>query len=812
MIDPIKILIGAFLVLLSFLCLGRSEANAQQIGKILFNDNWEFQLGDFEFEKAKSLQEGWKSVALPHDWSIESPFSSEWASGTGFLPGGIGWYRKDFDIADFDKQLKYAVYFDGIYKNSEIWINGHYLGKRPNGFIPIQHDLTPFLKADNNRLIVKVDHQKFADARYYTGSGIYRNVYFIQSNPVHFAQWGVFFHTPEIHDNHALAQVNIEIEQHFQELTDLTVKAIIKNNIGEKVAEKSEIIQGKKGENNLSKLDFDIKNPHLWSTDDPYLYTLEVELWAKNQMMDQWTDRVGIRDFHFDSNKGFFLNGVPTLIKGVCIHHDAGALGAAVPEEVWRNRLQTLKDLGSNAIRMSHYPHQDYIYDLCDEMGFLVQDEAFDEWEIAKNKWIEGWNAGTPGNDLNHDGFEEWAEKDVADMVRRNRNRPSIIMWSIGNEVDYPNDPYSHPVLDEGRNPQIYGKGFQKDNPPASRMGEISKSLVEAVKRVDTTRPVTAALAGVAMSNYTDYPDHLDIVGYNYQEYRYKEDHEQYPDRVIYGSENGDALEAWLAVTENEFISSQFLWTAFDFIGEARPWPQRSSGAGIIDLAGIPKPDFYFRQSLWSEKPMVYLGIAENEKQVLRRSNISNSWKGEQGDTKWITCYTNADEVELFLNGRSLGKKQGKYELDQMIAWELGYEEGELKALAYNDGIQVAEYALNTPGPVSKIEGKVTQQQFTKENEVMELEIMLTDAGGNLVEDSDQELTLDLQGPIELLGLESGDLASHESYQASFRKTYKGRLKAYFKTNGNSASIQIRVSSPNLPEEIFSIDLNEVKY
>lgn len=809
MIHPLKIHIRAVLFLFTFFCLGQVEANAQQAGKILFNDNWEFQLGDFGFEQAKSLQEGWKSVALPHDWSIESPFSSEWASGTGFLPGGIGWYRKDFDIADFDKELKYAVYFDGIYKNSEIWINGHYLGKRPNGFIPIQHDLTPFLKADNNRLIVKVDHQNFADARYYTGSGIYRNVYFIQSNPVHFAQWGVFFHTPEINTNKAVAQVDIEIAQHLQEKTDLTVKAIFKNRDGEKITENSKIIQGGEGPNHPSQLNFEVKNPHLWSTDDPYLYTLEVELWAGNKLMDHWTDRVGIRDFHFDPNKGFFLNGTSTLIKGVCIHHDAGALGAAVPEEVWRNRLQTLKDLGSNAIRMSHYPHQDYIYELCDEMGFLVQDEAFDEWEIAKNKWIAGWNAGTPGNDLNHDGFEEWAERDVADMVRRNRNRPSIIMWSIGNEVDYPNDPYSHPVLDEGRNPQIYGKGFQKDNPPAARMGEISKNLVNAVKRVDTTRPVTAALAGVAMSNYTDYPDHLDIVGYNYQEYRYKEDHEQYPHRVIYGSENGDALEAWLAVRENEFISSQFLWTAFDFIGEARPWPQRSSGAGIIDLAGIPKPDFYFRQSLWSDKPMVYLGIAENERQVLRRSNISNTWKGEVGEMKWITCYTNAEEVELFVNGRSLGKKQGQYQLEEMIAWELGYVPGELKAIAYNDGKQVATYSLNTPGPVDRIEGTLSQSDFKEENETIELALVLTDDQGNLVEYSDQELTLEIEGPAQVLVLESGDLASHERYQASVRKTYQGRLKAYIKTTGNSSAIKIRVTSPNLPEVNFKIEKQE---
>jgi beta-galactosidase/beta-glucuronidase len=795
------------LTLLILLYFTVHNSHAQQAGKTLFNDNWEFQLINSEYEQVSITDKGWKKISLPHDWSIEGPFSSEWASGTGFLPGGIGWYRKNFKVESKEGFLRHSIYFDGIFKNSEVWINGHYLGKRPNGFIPIFYDLTPYLKAENNTMLVKVDHQKFADSRYYTGSGIYRNVYLIESNPIHFAQWGVFFSTPKIEKSQALAQAEVDVEQHLQTTKNITVNGIIKNSEGKKVAENSQVIQGKKGAGNQSTLDFTIKNPHLWSVDDPYLYTLVVELWADDQLMDQWVDQVGIRDFNFDADKGFFLNGEPTLIKGVCLHHDAGALGAAVPKEVWRNRLETLKELGSNAIRMSHYPHQDYIYELCDEMGFLVQDEAFDEWEIPKNKWIEGWNVGTPGNDSNQDDFQKWAERDVADMVKRNRNRPSIIMWSIGNEIDYPNDPYSHPVLDEGRNPQIYGKGYVEDNPPASSLAGIAKSLVDAVKKVDATRPVTAALAGVTMSNETDYPENLDIVGYNYQEYRYQEDHKKYPDRVIYGSENGDALEAWLAVVENEFISAQFLWTAFDFIGEARAWPQRSSGAGIIDLAGYPKPDYYFRQSLWNEKPMVYLGIAENEIQVLRRSNISNSWTDETGDKPWITCYTNTDEVELFINGRSLGKKPGLYQKEQMIAWQLDFEPGELKVVAYNDGKKVANYTLNTPGTISKIDGRLSKQVFSKENEVIELDLQLIDAQGNLVEVSDEELTLDLDGPVQILGLESGDLASHESYQAASRKTYKGKLKAYLQTNGVSKSIQIRVSSPSLPEAVFKIEL-----
>ncbi|MFD2033892.1 glycoside hydrolase family 2 protein [Belliella marina] len=794
-----------FLVIILFVC-NALMLSAQQQDKKIFNENWQFQLVDTDWEGVQSLENGWRQLDLPHDWSIEGPFSPEWASGTGFLPAGVAWYKKEFSIESYDKEKVYSIYFDGVYKNSEVWINGHYLGKRPFGFIPFQYDLTSFLKAGDNTIHVKVDHRNFADARYYTGSGIYRNVYLITSNQIHFAQWGVFFHTPEVNSSFAKAVVEIEVEQNQKPSSELRLKAIISDKDGKKVGESYQEFTAKKGKSDPLKLELTIPNPNLWSPDQPYLYTLAVELWEADSQLDSWKEKVGVRTFDFDANKGFTLNGESMLLKGVCIHHDAGGFGAAVPKEVWRNRLETLKKLGSNAIRMSHYPHQDYMYELCDEMGFLVQDEAFDEWEIGKNKWIEGWNAGTPGNDRHHDAFEEWAVRDVEDMVRRNRNRPSIIMWSIGNEIDYPNDPYSHPVLDEGRNPQIYGKGYQPDNPAASNLGRISEKLAKAVKRWDTSRPVTAALAGVAMSNHTEYPSNLDIVGYNYQEYRYAEDHKEFPERVIYGSENGDALEAWLAVSENDFISSQFLWTAFDFIGEARPWPSRSSGAGIIDLAGNPKPDYYFRQSLWTEEPMVYLGVTDSERQVLRRIGISNTWNGQTGEPRWVTAYTNADEVELFLNGRSLGKKNGQYSVEEMIAWEVPYEKGDLKAIAFIDGNKVAEYTLESPGDLKKIEGELSETAYTNKGDVIELNLWLTDGAGNLIEDNDVSLSVDIDGPAEIIVMESGDLSSHEPYHSATRKTYQGRLKTFIRTLDDKGELKFVVKSSSLPEKIFSIN------
>ncbi|UOB17768.1 glycoside hydrolase family 2 TIM barrel-domain containing protein [Abyssalbus ytuae] len=772
-----------------------------QFEKQVFNEDWEFYKGGLSYTQASDLskKDNWKLVELPHDWSIEEPFEEKWASGTGYLPGGIAWYRKEFDLKK-TKDKRYTIYFDGVYKNSEVWINGYYLGKRPNGFIPFYYDITDHIRNKQNLIIVKVDHSDYADSRFYTGSGIYRNVYLMTNEKHHFSQWGVFFTTPRVSSSAANVQVEVKLENHEAKAKPAKVRLFLKDKKGNIVTETEKDILSQPGTNN-TQINFTVNSPKLWSVNHPELYILHLDLYIDNKIADQWENKVGIRDIRFNPDKGFFLNNESTIIKGVCIHHDAGALGAAVPEDVWKKRLETLKELGCNAIRMSHYPHQDYIYDLCDEMGFLVQDEAFDEWEIGKNKWIEGWNVGTPGHDGYNKDFNKWATVDLADMIKRNRNHPSIIMWSIGNEIDYPNDPYSHPVLDEGNNPQIYGKGYQKDNPPASRLGELAEVLVKSAKSVDTTRPVTAALAGVTMSNHTNYPGLLDIVGYNYQEYRYENDHKAFPDRIIYGSENGDALAAWEAVVKNEFISSQFLWTAFDFIGEARKWPSRSSGAGILDLAGKPKPDFYFRKSLWNDDPMVYLGVAENERSILRRFNISPVWDGKKGEKKWVTCYANTEEVELFLNGKSLGKQKAVYSTDKMISWEVEFELGELLAKGYNNGNTVAKYILNSPGKVSGLQVSTDKDSFgLTKREVIHIDILTVDSRNNRVINDDRNIEIEVKGPAKLIGLESGDLSSHENYQANHRKTYLGQLRAYIQTSSQKGDITVKIKSENLPE------------
>jgi beta-galactosidase len=778
-----------------------SSAQDDASGYVLFNSGWKFHKGEIKGSEAVDFNDKeWRNVILPHDWSIEGPFSAEWASSTGYLPGGIGWYRKDFTLAPKDQGGKVFIYFDGVYKNSEVWINGHYLGKRPNGYTPFQYEVGPYLnKSGNNVIAVKADHTKFADSRWYPGSGIYRNVYLILKQAVYIPTWGVSFSTPTVNADKALAQVDVTLKNSTKALAGVLVETSLTDPHGKIVAKSQQQLAVKAGQDATASLSLPVTAPRLWSDETPELYRLKVTVSRNGKPIDAYTEKVGMRSIKFDANTGFSLNGKNMKLKGVCIHHDAGALGAAVPKEVWARRLQILKEVGCNAIRMSHYPHQDYLYELCDEMGFLVMDEAFDEWARGKNKWVEGWNKGKPAKDGYNEYFADWADRDLGDMVKRNRNHPSIIMWSIGNEIDYPNDPYTHEVLNTGRNPQIYGKGFTKDNPPASEMAEIASKLVKVVKQIDNTRPVTAALAGVVMSNMTDYPELLDLVGYNYQEYRYADDHQKYPNRIIYGSENGKGKKEWLAVDTSKNIFGQFLWTGFDFVGEARQWPVRSSGAGLADMAGFPKNDYYLRQSLWSSKPMAYLMVGTGQEKDANSFmwNSDAKWNWKAGEAVKVGGITNAEEGELFLNGISLGKKKADGEDYPM--WDLNFKPGTLLFKAYKQGKEVAGYSLITAGAAADIIAKADKTGFNAlKKETSHIEIQLKDENGNLVYDSENEISVKIEGPARLLGLESGSLDSHESYQSSTRKVHHGKLLAYLQSDGKPGTIKVTLSGANL--------------
>ena len=539
-----------------------------------FNEDWLFRLTDDSTIVNPAFNDSeWRKLRLPHDWSIEGQLSPSLASCTGYLPGGIGWYRKHFKITD--NAPRHYIYFEGVYNRSEVYLNGHLLGKRPNGYISFLYDMTPYLKEGDNVLSVRVDHSRYADSRWYTGSGIYRDVWLIAAPEIHLAQWGIGWHATSLTDRQATIAVDMEVQKHITTGNRLELSATLYDATGKQVAQRrTRVSDGKEG---ITKenLTLKITKPHRWNLDDPYLYTLKTELLSNGKRIDGCETKVGLRTLKFDPNKGFALNDNWMKVKGVCLHHDAGVLGAVVPPEVWERRLNNLKEIGVNAIRMSHNPQAPVVYDLCDQLGLLIMDEASDEWEFPKRKWVKGWNKGEPAYDGSFDFFEEWIEQDVTDMVRRDRNHPSIFMWSIGNEVDYPNDPYSHPILDGSTINQPMFGGYKPDAPDAMRIGKIAKRLAACVRAVDTSRPVTGALAGVVMSNQTEYPEAIDVVGYNYTENRYDEDHATYPDRVIYGSENGSGLDAWYAVKNKEFIFGQFIWTGTDYLGESGAWPSR---------------------------------------------------------------------------------------------------------------------------------------------------------------------------------------------------------------------------------------------
>jgi beta-galactosidase len=784
-----------------------SKSFAQQnFTPVLFNADWKFHKGDVpNGEKADLSTADWRNVTLPHDWSIEGPFSDEWASATGYLPGGIGWYQKTFTAQADWKNKNLYIYFDGVYKNSTVWLNGHLLGNRPNGFVPFEYEISKYVnQTGKNVLTVKVDHSQFADSRWYTGSGIYRNVYLIAKEPLHIKKWGVQFTTSDVTSASAQAKVKVRLQNSTATAGAATIEAKLFNQNNQVVATATKSLQVT--DSAATELNFGLKSPNLWSVDQPTLYKLQVNVLNKGKITDQWVEQVGIRDIHFDANKGFFLNGKNMKLKGVCIHDDAGALGVAVPEGVWRRRLATLKDAGVNSLRMSHNPHADYLYRLCDEMGLLVQDEAFDEWEYGKNKWVQGWNVGTPSKDGYSQYFNEWSSRDLADMVLRNYNHPSIIMWSIGNEIDYPNDPYSSEVLNTGRNPQIYGKGYLADHPPVSRLSEISKRLVKVVKDLDTSRPVTAALAGVVMSNTTSYPENLDIVGYNYQEYRYADDHKETPKRIIYGSENGMQLSAWNAVDSNEYISAQYLWTGIDYLGEAGKWPERSNRAGLLDLAGFRKPEFFFRQSLWSEKPMIYIGTTavpkSEDKGIWSHKQADHQWNWNAGDKVRVNCFTNCSEAELFLNGKSLGKKsQGK---NRVIFWDVDYIVGELTVKGYNKQHQVATDQIKTADVAYAINATVEKVPSKTRDGLSQVVVQVVDQAGNPVYRAENEVTVTIDGKATLLGLESGSSSSHEDYKANKRKVMQGKLLAYIQAA--NPGVKVTFSAAGLKSKTINLN------
>lgn len=804
-----KLFLNAF----AMLCAATALAQVSFGHAELLNNNWLFFRADScwnAYESPDMKDAGfddsrWQHITLPHDWGVGLPMSPDKGSCQGYLPGGIGWYRRHVSLIPSDGKRHY-IYFEGAYNHSEVYLNGHLLGKRPSGFASFLYDMTPYMQDGENVLAVRIDHSSEADSRWYTGSGINRNVWLITAPDIHLAQWGTAYRLRKISTKKAEVEVDVETtDTRIIKTLLFPLQAVV--TLSDADGKMVTSIKTTIGSEEKKTIRLSVPHPQRWTLDRPYLYTLTTQLLCDGKETDRSEVKAGLRTLEFSADKGFALNGKWMKVKGVCVHDDAGVLGTAVPAEVWRRRLIELKRLGANAIRMSHNPHAPEFYDLCDELGLLVMDEASDEWEFPKRKWMKGWNQGKPEFQGTYTYFEEWIDRDVADMVRRDRCHPSVFLWSIGNEVDYPNDPYSHPVLDggtKGFTQPMYG-GYKPKQPNAERIGIIAQRLANIVKGIDLSRPTTGALAGVVMSNETAYPSAIDVVGYNYTESRYAEDHKTYPKRIIYGSENRHDLAAWKAVRDNEHIFGQFLWTGIDYLGESGVWPARGSSAGLLDLAGQRKPNGWYRAALWSEKPVCYIGTypvgaqrygSRNNNQHTTHVSpyATDIWNYAEGQRVRVVCYTNAKTAHLTLNGQPIGGKPQCDEGTGILYWDIDYTPGILRCEAENQ----ASYEVKTTKAPHAL-------KMTTDGKA-HIFVEVIDEDGNLVKQADNEVTLMVRG-ARLLGMENGNMQGGSlpfSQRTPRLRVQSGRLVAYIQPQG-SAPITATASSPFLEPDTLTI-------
>ncbi|MBI9057114.1 MAG: DUF4982 domain-containing protein [Labilibaculum sp.] len=812
-----------------------------------FNFDWKFNLGNVEKAQKTGLNDSsWRDVRLPHDWSVEHSFTQKNTGGaTAFLPGGIGWYRKTFMMPNEAVDKNTRIEFDGVYTNSEVWINGQYLGKRPFGYAPFAYDLTPYLNyGDTKNLIaVKVDRSAYLDSRWYPGSGIYRNVKLVTCGKVHIPQWGTQITTSEVSLAKAKLSIITDVNNDLEEDKSIILKTRILFQDKEIGFEETRLIVKA---NRLQKVNQNIEllTPKLWDTKNPNLYRLVSELFVENEKLDEASSTFGIRSFHFDKDLGFFLNGKNMLLKGVCLHHDGGLVGAAVPRGVWERRLKALKEAGCNAIRTAHNPASSEFLDICDEMGFLVQEEAFDEWQNPKDK-RNNYNQETEEDitkGYTH-SFEEWAERDIKDMVKRDRNHPSIIMWSIGNEIEWTFPNYGAATGYWGSN-KVGDVNYYWDEPPLSlekvksnfknhpkqkyHVAETAHKLSKWVKEVDLSRPVTANLVIPTVSNFSGYADALDIVGLSYRQAVYDYCKKNYPDKVFLGTENWTRWHDWKPVVEKKFIAGIFLWTGINYMGESRAWPKKGSGSGLLDFAGFKKPSYQMFKALWNDEPHVYIAtqllskspykwdakqnlLVEKEKdwashQKWGWQDMNEHWNYSHGDSIAVEVYTNQEKIELFLNDKSVGIQSLLDNEDHIVKFILPYQEGKLTAKAV-DG--QATYCLQTAKEVQSL-SLVADQEKIKANayDVVHYTLQLTDENGIPVKNQEMEVEFEITGPARLLGVDNGSPSNIQDYQSNKIKTSGGKCLLILQSTFKIGKITVKAKTKELTSSELEVLVN----
>ena len=766
-----------------------------------FNDGWKFHLGDASGAQQPSFSDSaWTSLSVPHDWSPALGFSQDASGQSGFMTGGVGWYRKTFTLDSSYAGQNIFIEFDGVYMNSQVWINGTSLGTWPYGYTTFQYDLTPHVKTDgsNNVIAVRVDNRQ-PNSRWYTGSGIYRNVWLTALNPVHVRFNGGFVTTPTVSASAASISVAAEIENRGSTSTSVKVKTSIFDPSGIQVASDtssaSDVPTADKATTVTQTLT--VSNPKLWSVESPNLYQAKIEVQVGTETVDTYLVPIGLRWTRFDPNTGFYLNDKPMKIWGQCLHHDLGALGTAINVRAIARQIQLLKGMGSNGIRTSHNPPAPELLDLADRMGMLVMNEAFDVWEDGKDAAYDY-----------HLHFEDWAQRDLQAFVRRDRNHPSVIMWSIGNEI-------------------------------SGATASTGTRLRDWVRALDTTRPVTWGANHMRdAAGQRAVAAILDLQGYNYfvgdantdtGNFQIDKDHKANAKWSIFGSEElsnvksrgvyyaqnadlhwtgcgqrssrqcssydigwGDGVnteEMYLINTKRPWFFGQFDWTGFDYGGEATPWngqwPSKASYFGNIDTAGFPKDIYYFYQSKLTTEPMVH---------------ILPHWNWSAGTTVWVWVYSNCDSVELFLNEKSQGDKTIGADTAR-LEWNVAWASGTLRAVGKRGGSVVAAQEIKTAGAAAQI--KLSADRTPIKADGRDLAFVtadVQDANGVFVPTASNSITFSVSGPGRIAGVDNGDSADTTSYVSPTRKAFSGKVLVIVQSTGTPGSIVVTAKSSDLAD------------
>ena len=726
-------------------------ASAREVTPL--NEDWRFFQGEAAGAEAMAFDDSsWTTVNVPHDWSIGGTFEEDAPAGGagGWLPTGVAWYRKSIESPEPGGVA--WVEFDGVMAHSEVWLNGEKVGGRPYGYSSFRCDLTGKLKEGSNLLAVKTDTSAQPASRWYAGAGIYRKVRLVRADARHIVPHGVFVTTPDADAQGAVVEASVATSE---AAAGLALRGRVLGPDGSPVA----TAQGEDG-----KLRMKVEDPQRWGVDSPTLYQLVVELREGDEVVDSVRVAFGIRSAEFRADTGFWLNGENLKLKGVCLHHDGGAVGAAVPLDVWERRFKRLRELGVNAIRTAHNPPDPGFLDLCDRMGFLVMDESFDCWTRGKNR-----------HDYHRD-FPEWWERDLREMVRRDRNHPSVVLYSVGNEI--------------------------RDTHDAEAARKTLEGLVRVCHEEDPTRPVTQALfrPNVTKDYDNGLADQLDVIGTNYRDAELLEAWKDKPTRKIVGTEQGHERSTWFACRDNPQHAGQFLWCGIDYLGEARTWPVTTFNAGLLDRTGWVQPRGWERASWWSDAPMVkaFRRLAPTEAtppdpgyevvEWKRRQVLFPDWSPEKEGEQDIEVYSNAEEVELFLNGTSLGAKRVRKDI--AVGWKVPFEKGTLRAVARTGGKEVAVDELSTAGEPAKLQLSVDRTQLAPEfDQVAHVEVRVVDREGVVVPRASDRVSFEIDGPGEIAGVDNGSITSHERFQASQRSAFQGRALAIVRATGKGAIV-----------------------